>query len=87
MGATYALLGGAALLRVSAERRAACDDCMDCYTVCPEPQVIRPALKGNGSPLIRASECTNCGRCIEVCSLDVFRFTTRLSASTDRRTP
>jgi len=86
MGATYALLNRTAVPRVSAAQRAACDDCMDCFTVCPEPQVIRPALKGDGSPLIKDPECTNCGRCIEVCALDVFRFTTRFSASTHRRT-
>ncbi len=86
MGAAYALLNRTALPRIAAAKRAACDDCMDCFTVCPEPQVIRPALKGTGSPLILDPECTNCARCIEVCALDVFRFTTRLSASTHRRT-
>lgn len=84
MGAAYGLLGRLALPRVSAYRRAACNDCMDCYRVCPEPQVIRPALKVSpgGTPLILDSQCTNCGRCIDVCNLDVFRFTTRF----DRRT-
>jgi ferredoxin-type protein NapH len=50
---------------------------MDCYEICPEPQVIRPALKGEkdgSSPVILASDCTNCGRCIDICSKDVFRF-------------
>lgn len=81
MGACYSLLGHGALLRVSASRRAACDDCLDCFRVCPEPQVIRPALKGSGTPLILDAQCTNCGRCIDVCTPDVFRFTTRF----DRR--
>ena len=80
VGAFYSLLGHAGLLRVSASRRAACDDCMDCYIVCPEPQVIKPALKeipaGTG-PLILSSQCTNCGRCIDVCAEDVFHFDTR----------
>ncbi len=79
MGACYALLGKTALLRVSAARRNFCNDCLDCFAVCPEPQVIRPALKkvGQESPLITFSECNNCGRCIDVCSKDVFRFATR----------
>ena len=77
MGATYALLGRFALWRVSAHRRDACDNCMDCYAVCPEPQVIRPALKGSGSPVILASACTTCGRCADVCAKEVFRHTTR----------
>lgn len=82
MGALYSLLGHTALPRVAASQRAACDDCLDCFIVCPEPQVIRPALKGSGTPLILDSNCTNCGRCIEVCNRDVFRFTQRF----DRRT-
>ncbi|MDE2585817.1 MAG: quinol dehydrogenase ferredoxin subunit NapH [Betaproteobacteria bacterium] len=77
MGAFYGLLGRFALVRVSASRRSACDDCMDCFAVCPEPQVIRPALKGSGTPLIRSSDCTTCGRCIDVCGQNVFKLTTR----------
>ncbi|MBS1143134.1 MAG: napH [Proteobacteria bacterium] len=77
VGAFYSLLGRWRPLRVSASQRAACNDCMDCFAVCPEPQVIRPALKGEGTgigPVILAPNCTNCGRCIDVCAKDVFRF-------------
>lgn len=79
LGAFYGLLGKRALLRVSASARSACDDCMDCFTVCPEPQVIRPALKqvGQQSPLILSTDCTACGRCIDVCDLKVFKMTHR----------
>jgi ferredoxin-type protein NapH len=79
MGAFYSLLGKTALLRVAAPRRAACDDCMDCFAVCPEPQVIRPALKkaGQDSPVIQSSLCTTCGRCIDVCGQRVFTLTHR----------
>jgi ferredoxin-type protein NapH len=79
MGAFYSLLGKTALLRVAAPRRDACDDCMDCFAICPEPQVIRPALKkvGQTSPVILDSRCTACGRCIDVCSKQVFRLTHR----------
>jgi ferredoxin-type protein NapH len=86
MGACYRVIGEFAPLRVAAARRDTCDDCMDCFTVCPEPQVIRPALKGSGSPRITNAECTNCGRCIDVCALDVFRFTTPFSPDLNRRT-
>lgn len=79
MGALYGLLGRTALLRVAAAKRSACNDCLDCFAICPEPQVIRPALKGSGTPLIVDANCTNCGRCIDVCNLDVFCFTNRLS--------
>jgi ferredoxin-type protein NapH len=83
MGAFYGLLGSAALVRVSADKRRACNDCMDCFAVCPEPQVIRPALKAVGQthPVILDRDCTNCGRCIDVCSQDVFRVTTRFDRS------
>ncbi len=84
VGAFYSLLSTWAPLRVSAGKRDACDDCMDCFNVCPEPQVIRPALKGAAKgigPVITANQCTNCGRCIDVCAQEVFRFTNRYSTN------
>ncbi|WP_303906139.1 quinol dehydrogenase ferredoxin subunit NapH [Thiohalomonas denitrificans] len=80
MGAAYGLIGKFSLLRVRADRREVCNDCMECFVVCPEPQVIQPALKGAErgiGPVIVAGECTNCGRCIDICSKDVFNFGTR----------
>ena len=85
VGAFYSLLGRWSPLRVSAPARAACNDCMDCFEVCPEPQVIRPALKGEGKgigPVILAPNCTNCGRCIDVCSKGVFSFGSRFNNPT-----
>ena len=84
VGAFYSLLGPG-LVSVSAAKRAACDDCMDCFQVCPEPHVIRPALKkvGQESPLIVDRNCTHCGRCIDVCNKHVFRFTHRFDQRSD----
>ena len=82
VGAFYSLLSTWAPLRVVAANREACDDCMDCFNVCPEPQVIKPALKGAAKgigPVIQANQCTNCGRCIDVCAEEVFRFGNRYS--------
>ena len=82
VGAFYSLLGWKSLVRVVAEDREKCDDCMDCFEVCPEEQVIRPALKGAAQgigPVILSSNCTNCGRCIDVCPEDVFHFGSRFS--------
>lgn len=79
MGACYGILGQAPIVRVSADKRGACTDCMDCFAVCPEPHVIRPALKTKGTPLIVSADCTNCGRCIDVCADDVFQFTNRFN--------
>ncbi|NWG30332.1 MAG: quinol dehydrogenase ferredoxin subunit NapH [Rhodocyclaceae bacterium] len=83
VGAFYSLIGKFGLLRVKLPARAACNDCMDCFAVCPEQQVIRPALKGidGAPPVILEANCTNCGRCIDVCSKDVFRFGTRFGAA------
>ncbi|MGR0481539.1 MAG: quinol dehydrogenase ferredoxin subunit NapH [Candidatus Electronema sp. V4] len=77
VGAAYSLLGFTAALRVKAAGRDRCTDCMDCFTVCPEPQVIRPALKGGANPVILSQNCLNCGRCMDVCPQDVFCFSQR----------
>ncbi|WP_299356901.1 quinol dehydrogenase ferredoxin subunit NapH [uncultured Shimia sp.] len=79
VGTFYGLLGTKSILRVSAVKRSECDDCMDCFAVCPEMHVISPALRGkdNDTPLILSPDCTNCGRCIDVCAMDVFKFTHR----------
>jgi ferredoxin-type protein NapH len=90
VGAFYSLIGKGSLLRVNAAQRAACNDCMDCFAVCPEPQVIKPALKGHAKgtgPVITSSNCTNCGRCIDVCSKDVFGFGSRFSNKAEVRAP
>ena len=82
VGAFYSLLGHWSPVRISATKRVACNDCMDCFEVCPEPQVIRPALKGldkGVGPVILDANCTNCGRCIDVCSKDVFNYGLRFN--------
>ena len=84
MGAFYSLLGKVSPLRVRADARELCDDCGECYIVCPEAQIIKPVLKGKEkgiAPVILAGECTNCGRCIDVCAEDVFHFGNRYSVS------
>ncbi|MBI5718890.1 MAG: quinol dehydrogenase ferredoxin subunit NapH [Burkholderiales bacterium] len=76
VGAFYSLPARWSPLRVLAARREACNDCADCYAVCPEPLVIKPALKAvdGAGPVITSAQCTNCARCIDVCSKDVFEF-------------
>ncbi len=79
VGAFYSLPGFASALRVKAVQREQCTNCMDCFTVCPEPQVIRPALKAEEgrSAVVLANNCFNCGRCIDICPHNVFRFSRR----------
>ncbi|NVO17227.1 MAG: quinol dehydrogenase ferredoxin subunit NapH [Rhodoplanes sp.] len=87
VGTAYGLIGKATLLRVSARGRERCDDCLDCFAVCPEPHVIAPALRARagGGPVIMSGDCTVCGRCIDVCPERVFglahRFDTRVDAA------
>lgn len=80
VGAFYSVLGRWSPLRVVASQRSACNDCNDCFVVCPEPLVIKSPLKNGDQgvgPVILSPQCTNCGRCIDVCSKDVFTFGTR----------
>lgn len=89
MGTFYGLLGEASVVRVRADNRARCDNCMECYEVCPEPQVIPAALTGGRpgkeqtSPVILSGACTNCARCIDICPHSVFNFGFRFPAKTE----
>jgi ferredoxin-type protein NapH len=86
MGAFYGLLGEVSLVRARADDRANCNDCLDCFAICPEPQVITPALRGEKTghgPVITSGACTNCGRCIDVCSENVFRFGLRFDGTVE----
>ncbi|ABV85949.1 quinol dehydrogenase ferredoxin subunit NapH [Shewanella pealeana] len=75
-GALFGLLGKISPIKVSAVNAKDCDNCMDCFVVCPERQVLKPALKGK-QPMITDSDCTQCGRCIDVCAQRVFQFQNR----------
>jgi ferredoxin-type protein NapH len=82
VGIFYGFLGSKSVLRITANNREQCNDCMDCFLVCPEPQVIKPALKNltdDQSPIIYSGRCTNCARCLDVCNQNVFSFTTRFN--------
>ena len=84
VGAFYGLLGRRSFVRVSATQREACNDCLDCYAVCPEQHVIKLPLKGAAKgvgPDILSGDCTNCARCIDVCAKDVFTFRLRNQAT------
>ncbi|HHF2886649.1 quinol dehydrogenase ferredoxin subunit NapH [Vibrio diabolicus] len=78
LGATYGLIGRKSLLRVTAVRREDCTKCMDCFYVCPEPEVLRQPLK-EGDRRVMDQNCISCGRCLDVCPEHVFEFKNRLS--------
>ena len=46
IGAAYGVIGAKSLIRIKVIDRAKCDNCMDCYNVCPEAQVLRSPLHG-----------------------------------------
>lgn len=76
MGALYGLIGTYSLIRVRADARDDCHDCMECYEVCPEMHVLPPAVKGakGEGPVVMSVDCTNCGRCIDICDDNIYHF-------------
>ncbi|EOW3939578.1 quinol dehydrogenase ferredoxin subunit NapH [Vibrio parahaemolyticus] len=78
LGATYGVIGRKSLLRVTAVRREGCTKCMDCFYVCPEPEVLRQPLK-EGDRRVMDQNCISCGRCLDVCPEHVFEFKNRLN--------
>lgn len=81
VGAFYSLLGKKSRLYISAPQISACDDCMDCYKVCPESHVLKPLIQNKKTyiaqsitPSVGLSDCTRCGRCIDVCPERVFSY-------------
>ncbi|EGQ7866784.1 quinol dehydrogenase ferredoxin subunit NapH [Vibrio parahaemolyticus] len=78
LGATYGVIGRKSLLRVTAVRREDCTKCMDCFYVCPEPEVLRQPLK-EGDRRVMDQNCISCGRCLDVCPEHVFEFKNRIN--------
>ncbi|MCF6244204.1 MAG: quinol dehydrogenase ferredoxin subunit NapH [Sulfurovum sp.] len=71
LGAAYSIIGSKSLVRVK-HNHEACTACMDCKTVCPENQVLHMIDKESIS--VTDGECTNCGRCVDVCNDDALGF-------------
>ena len=74
LGGFYSLLGKFSLLRVWHDKDN-CTECMKCKAVCPEKQVLH--MVAVNSETVLSGECTNCGRCIEVCDDDALGFSLR----------
>jgi ferredoxin-type protein NapH len=74
LGGFYSLLGKFSLIRVH-HKEENCTLCMKCKVVCPENQVLH--MIGKESLPVLSGECTNCGRCIEVCDDDALNFSIR----------
>jgi ferredoxin-type protein NapH len=74
LGASYSLIGKYSLIRVK-HNADTCTACMECKVVCPEKQVLHMITKESIS--VTDGECTNCGRCVDVCNDDALEFSIR----------
>ncbi len=71
LGAFYSATTRFALIKVKFDNEK-CTKCWKCKVVCPEKQVLK--IVGEKDGYIVSGECTNCGRCIEVCNDDALKF-------------
>ncbi len=71
LGGVHSIIGKFALLSVN-HTSENCTLCMKCKEVCPEVQVLN--MIGKRSEIVSKIECTNCGRCIDVCNDDALNF-------------
>ncbi len=71
LGAFYALNGKYGLLKVYHDKDN-CTLCNECFSVCPEVQVLSRVGKKDG--YIKSGECTLCARCIDVCEDNALNF-------------
>ncbi|WP_457602434.1 quinol dehydrogenase ferredoxin subunit NapH [Nitratifractor sp.] len=74
LGGVHSIIGRYSLIRVR-HNSDNCTLCMKCKTVCPEVEVL--GMIGKRSEFVSRGECTNCGRCVDVCDDDALGFELR----------
>jgi ferredoxin-type protein NapH len=74
LGGMHSLIGKNSVIRVK-HNSDNCTLCMKCKEVCPEVQVL--GMIGKRSEFVSLKECTNCGRCVDVCDDDALDFNLR----------
>jgi len=74
LGGVHSLIGKYNLIRIK-HNSDNCTLCMKCKTVCPEVEVL--GMIGKRSEFVSRKECTNCGRCVDVCDDDALGFQLR----------
>jgi len=72
LGAFYSLTNKFSLFKVN-HIKDNCTACNKCFVACPEKQVLKGIINKVDSQ-IYGSECTNCGRCIDVCEDNSLEF-------------
>jgi ferredoxin-type protein NapH len=78
VGATYGLLNPVSLLKIKADK-SRCNKCGVCTAVCHVPEALAPVFaKEEKAIYIVSTDCTLCGRCMDVCSENALTFSNRL---------
>ncbi len=85
VGTTYSYIGKGSALKIQWNDN--CDHCMVCHDVCFENHVLEltkakydeeRTKKGIKTQYVTGTDCTLCGRCIDVCHEDALSFEFRL---------
>lgn len=71
LGAFYSLVSRYRLIKIK-HKVSKCTNCLKCFDICPEGQVLKDIGKKSGR--IHFGACNNCGRCIEVCDDLALKF-------------
>ncbi|MCL2873184.1 MAG: NapH/MauN family ferredoxin-type protein [Betaproteobacteria bacterium] len=78
VGTTYGGLNPISLLRLKADK-SRCNQCGACVVACHVPKALAPVFdKDEKKVTIASTDCTLCGRCIDVCNENVLHFSNRL---------
>lgn len=78
VGATYGLLNPIALLKIKTDK-SRCNKCGACTAVCHVPEALAPLFSPDEKAIyITSTDCTLCGRCIDVCSENGLAFYNRI---------
>ncbi len=81
LGGFYSIIGKFRLLKVRHNTQA-CTGCMKCKVVCPEVEVLHMIDKE--SIPVTSGECTNCGRCIDVCDDNALGFFLKIENNNEK---
>ena len=78
-GATFGLLGKVSLIKIQADKEK-CDNCGACTAQCHVPEALKIVFLKGTEPVINitSTDCTLCGKCMDVCDRDVFSYGHRL---------
>lgn len=71
VGAFYSVIGRFGFLRIW-HTKDKCTNCMNCFKICPEKQVLSTVTVTDG--YIKSGDCNKCGRCVEVCDDKALNF-------------